>query len=104
MEQKCKLEMNPVGGNNPRGTKEQERDADQFGAIITPLQPHGESVQRDLQSADSKHHSARLPPYLLQQYSKSWNVFQGSSVSYGAFGHRSNHEHVHPSWPGRCKG
>ena len=30
VEQKSKLEMNPAGGNNPCGAKEQERDADQF--------------------------------------------------------------------------
>ena len=27
VEQKSKLEMNPAGGNNPCGTKEQDRDA-----------------------------------------------------------------------------
>ena len=34
MEQKSKLEMNPVGGNNPCGTEKQDRDASDWGKVI----------------------------------------------------------------------
>ena len=34
MEQKSKLEMNPGGGNNPRGTEKQDRDASDWVKVI----------------------------------------------------------------------
>ena len=45
VEQKSKLEMNPVGRNNPYGTKEQDRDASDRGKVIpveqkSPIEMH----------------------------------------------------------------
>ena len=34
MEQKSQIEMHPVGGNNPCGAKEPDRDASDRGGII----------------------------------------------------------------------
>ena len=34
MDQKSKLGMNPTGGNNPCGAKEEDRDASGWGKVI----------------------------------------------------------------------
>ena len=62
----------------------QERLPRSSHALGTPLQPHGQAVQRYLPGADAEHHATCLPPYLLQQHGKIGHEPQDAPIPDGA--------------------
>ena len=62
----------------------QEWHAGSGDALGAPIQPCGESLQRDLSGTAAEHHSARVPAYLLQQPGESRDEPQDAAVSDGA--------------------
>ena len=53
-------------------------------ALGTPLQPHGQQVQRNLPHPDAEHHASRLPPYLLQQSGEGRHEPENAAIPDGA--------------------
>ena len=61
-----------------------ERYAAGGAAMGTPLQSHGQQVQRDLPHTDAEHHASRLPPYLLQQSGEGGHEPENAAIPDGA--------------------
>ena len=70
----------------------------------TPLQPHGQAVQRYLPGADAEHHAPRLPPYLLQQHGEVGHESQDAPIPDGTQRHWGDVKYLHPPWAGGCHG
>ena len=73
-------------------------------ALGTPIQPHGQKVQRYLPGADTEYYTPRLPPHLLQQHGEVGHEPQDAPISDGAQRYRSHAEHLHAPWLGGCHG
>lgn len=70
----------------------------------TPIQPHGQAVQRYLPGADAEYHAPCLPPYLLQQHGKIGYEPKDAPISDGAQRYRGDVKYLHAPWAGRCHG
>ena len=79
---------------------EQGRDAGGGYALAALIQPCCAEVQRHLPGADAEHQTPCVPPHLLLQHGESRDESKDASVSYGAFRHRCDHEHLYTPWLG----